>query len=144
MAMTTASDRPRSADNPQPSYNGVAGDADTEQNRDTPYEPRALRDWEWREDADASRNPCHRTDGRGGSAYLKIRTGDLVWTGERPGTPPGNRTDGIPWRYGLNLRTARTGWFPCTYVTKPAARFRHQIRNASSDSVRAQDAEHRK
>ena len=69
-----------------------------------PPEPRALRDWKWREDAEAANNPCHKGDGRGGTGYVNLRKDDLVWTGQCPGTPPRPRSDGIPWRFGLNLQ----------------------------------------
>ena len=123
--MATAANQTRSAESTRPPHKGTTEPADAARDPNIPHEPRALREWIWREDPDTSRHPLDRSDGRGGSAYLTIRTNDLIWTGERPGTPPKDRSDGTPWRYGLNLRTARTGWFPCTYAIRPAARFRH-------------------
>ena len=142
--MATAANQTRSAESARPLHKGTTEPADAARDPNIPHEPRALREWIWREDPDTSRHPLGRSDGRGGSAYLTIRTNDLIWTGERPGTPPKDRSDGTPWRYGLNLRTARTGWFPCTYAIRPAAQFRQQIKNASDDSARAPDAEHSK
>ena len=55
---------------------------------DAPQEPRALRDWKWRKDPEAVDNPCYKGDGRGGTGYVNLREGDLVWTGQCPGTPP--------------------------------------------------------
>ena len=90
---------------------------------DAPQEPRALRDWKWRKDPEAVNNPCYKGDGLGGTGYVNLREGDLVWTGQCPGTPPKPRSDGIPWRFGLNLQTARSGWFPCSFAIKPAKQF---------------------
>ena len=87
------------------------------------HEPRALRDWDWRNDPHTRTNPLSREDGRGGSGYVRLRKNDLVWTGRNSGRAPVARSDGIPWRFGLNLRTARSGWFPCDFATKPAQQF---------------------
>ena len=90
------------------------------------YEPIALRDWKWRDDADASNNPCHKGYGRVGTGYIDLRKGDLIWTGRCSGPAPAARSDGIPWRFGL--QTARSGWFPCTFAVKPAKQFLSPIR----------------
>ena len=97
-------------------------------------EPRALRDWKWRDDADATNNPCHKGDGRAGTGYVNLHKGDLVWTGRCSGPAPTARSDGIPWRFGLNLQTAKSGWFPCTFAVKPANQFLFPIREPREDS----------
>ena len=105
------------------SQHHVTPRTNNDQQGNAPPEPRALRDWKWREDPEAANNPCHKGDGRGGTGYVNLRRGDLVWTGQCPGTPPRPRSDGIPWRFGLNLQTARSGWFPCDFAIKPAKQF---------------------
>ena len=105
---------------------------DPDQQSNTPPEPRALRDWTWRKDPEAANNPCHKGDGRGGTGYVNLRKGDLIWTGRCSGTPPRPRSDDIPWRFGLNLQTARSGWFPCAFATKPAKQFLFPIKSTSS------------
>ena len=133
MATSDVANDPDGGARPQTHYKGSgrqqATDADTaSRTPNSTHEPRALRDWKWREDADANNNPCHKGDGRGGTGYINLRKGDLVWTGRCSGPAPEARGDGIPWRFGLNLQTARSGWFPCTFAVKPAKQFLFPIK----------------
>ena len=94
---------------------------ETEKEREpsrVPPDPKALRDWKWSDDPETRNNVCPN-----GLRYINLSKGDTIWTGRCPGTPPRQREDGIPWRYGLNFQTAKSGWFPCTYATKPDKRF---------------------
>ena len=112
-----------------------------DQQGNAPPEPRALRDWTWRKDTEAADNPCHKGDGRGGTGYVNLRKGDLIWTGRCSGSLPRPRSDHIPWRFGLNLQTARSGWFPCAFATKPAKQFTFPIKSTSSTSSTCRESQ---
>ena len=63
-------------------------------------DPKALRDWKWSTGPETRNNVCPN-----GLRYINLSKGDIIWTGRCPGTPPRQREDGIPWRYGLNFQT---------------------------------------
>ena len=133
MAASHASDDHTNGSQPQTRCQGIgrqqANCADTaSRTPNNTHEPRALRDWKWRGDPDASNNPCYKGDGRGGTGYINLHKGDLIWTGRCSGPAPEARSDGIPWRFGFNLQTARSGWFPCTFAVKPAKQFLFPIK----------------
>ena len=133
MVTSRPSDDRTNGSQPQTRCQGIArqqaNPADTaSRTPNNTHEPRAIRDSKWREHLDASNNPCYKGDGRGGTGYINLHKGDLIWTGRCSGPAPEARGDGIPWRFGFNLHTARSGWFPCTFAVKPAKQFLFPIK----------------
>ena len=139
MATRHASDDHTNGSQPQTRCQGIgrqqANLADTaSRTPNNTHEPRAICDWEWREDLDASNNPSYKGVGRGGTGYINLHKGDLIWTGRCSGPAPEARGDGIPWRFGFNLQTARSGWFPCTFAVKPAKQFLFPIKEPEKNT----------
>ena len=69
--------------------------------------------------------------------FLTLKKGDNAWPLWNSLPVPTRRQDHIPWQYGLNLTTAKYGWFPANLVDHPPEHLLHESQRRIRDQLTA-------
>ena len=81
----------------------------------------ARANWQWQDERTLDMTRDLRN-----CKFLTLKKGDKVWPLWNSLPVPTRRQDQVPWQYGLNLTTAKYGWFPENLVEHPPDHLLHE------------------
>ena len=95
----------------------------------------ARSNWQWQDERTLDMTRDLRN-----CKFLTLKKGDKVWPLWNSLPAPARRQDQVPWQYGLNLTTAKYGWFPENLVEHPLAHLLHEEQRRKKEQLAAASA----
>jgi hypothetical protein len=72
---------------------------------------------------------------------MKLTPCETIWPRDHvDGLRPTPRIDGTTWQYGQNLTTAKHGWYPAEYVTRPPDDMLHEAQRQGTLMTRPENS----